>query len=150
MSVILKFLITYVSINNLLYFVIHSLKLYIDSLSCNQSLCIGIKAEGPISFKSTESVARVINLKKYISFVIKSLSIVPHFFLPLLSYYATSLVQIISNNNNNNNNKNNQTSLCQSSNMLLNSFPLEKLIEPIAKFHIRKFKIRFSVFEWVK
>ena len=50
----------YVSINNLtalLYFVIHSSELYIDSLSCNQSLCVGIKAEDPISFKSVESVA---------------------------------------------------------------------------------------------
>ena len=37
--------------------IVHSSLLYIDSLSCNQSLCSGIKAEEPISFKSTEPVA---------------------------------------------------------------------------------------------
>ena len=49
----------YASINNLTtlqYFVIHYLYIYIDSLSCKQSLCTGIKSEGPISFKNVESV----------------------------------------------------------------------------------------------
>ena len=45
-----------------------------------------------------------------------------------------------------NNIKNNQTWLCQ----LSNSFPLVKLIYLIAKFHKRKLKIRFSIFDCIK
>ena len=42
--------------------------------------------------------------------------------------------------------KNNQTSLCQSSNPLLNSFSLEKLVDSIANFHIRRLKSVSSIF----
>ena len=62
----------------------------------------------------------VINLKQDTSFIRKSVSIKPHFYLPLFFSMETFLVDIIS--------KNNQTSLCRLSNSLLNSFHLEKLI----------------------
>ena len=43
-----------------------------------------------------------------------------------------------------------QTPPYQSSNPSLNFLPLEKLIDLIAKFHIRKLKIDFSIFDLVK
>ena len=89
------------------YFVIHSSLLYIDSLSRNHSLCTVIKSEGPISFKSGQSVADCHQLKAMPRLCFnKNVSIMPQFGLPLFFSYGTSLVQIIS--------KNNQTSLSQS------------------------------------
>ena len=101
-------------------YMVHSWQLYIDSLSCNENLCTGIKAKGPISFKTVAQLLTVINLKRYTSFIRKSFSIKSHFCLALLFSMETFLVQIIS--------KTNQTSLCRSSNSLLNYFSLEKLI----------------------
>ena len=66
------------------------------SLLCNESLCMGIKAEGPISFKSVKSVNDSHQFKTIHRLYNKKLSIVPHLFLPLLFSYGTSLVQIIS------------------------------------------------------
>ena len=74
--------------------------------------------------------------------IINFFSISSHFCLPMLFSCGTTLVQIIQ--------KINQTLLQQSSNSLLNSFPSEKLIDSIAKFYIRKLKIGFSIFDWVK
>ena len=77
----------------------------------------------------------VMNLEQYTSFRIKSFSVVPHFYLPLFFFSCgTSLVQTISK-------KPNQTSLCQSPKPLLTSFPLKKLIDSIAKLHMKKLKL---------
>ena len=101
--------VTQNNLTTLLYFVTHS-------LSCNQSLCTGKKAEGSISFKSTEWVADSHQFKTNTSFTIKSFSIVPHFF-QVFAFFLWEFSRL-------NNIKNNQTFLSQSSNPLLNTFPL--------------------------
>ena len=98
-------------------------------------LMYGYKVEGPISFKSFESVADSHQFKTMPRLFIKKLFYSTTFLSVLAFFYGTSLLQIIS--------KNNQTSLRQSSNSLLNSFQSEKLIDWIAKFQINKLKIGF-------
>ena len=73
-------------LNHISLCMFHSSQLYIDSLSCNQSLCTGIKAEGPINFKSRDQLLTVMNLKQYTGYLLNKLSIVPKFCWPLLFF----------------------------------------------------------------
>ena len=92
-----------------------------------------VRQKGPSTSKVLSQLLTVINLKQYTGFIIKSFSIVPYFCLPLLISYGSSLVFSR-----------------RSSNPLLNSFPLEKLIDLIAKLHVTKTKTGFLIFEWIK
>ena len=96
-----------------------------------------------MSFKSAESVADS-HLFKTINWVYNKNFFHCNTFLLAFAFFFWDFSRA------NSNNKKNQTLLCQPSNALLNSFSLEKLIDSIAKFHIRKLKIGFSVFDWLK
>ena len=134
----------HVSVNNLtLYtaysytqlYTVHSSQLYLDHLSCNQTLCMEIKVEGLISFKSAESIADSHEFRTIHQLQDKKLFRCTTL-LPAFVFFScgTSLVQTISK-------KPNQTSLCQSPKPLLTSFPLKKLIDSIAKLHMKKLKL---------
>ena len=121
------------NLTTLLYFVKHSSQFIVYSLSCNQSLCTGIKVKRSLVLKVLSHLLTVINLKQCSGFIIKSFFIVPHFCLPFRCSYGTSLVQIISRK---------QSNIAKSViNPFTESFPLENLMDLIAKVHIIKLKI---------
>ena len=121
-----------------MYFVIHSSQLIvIHSLSRNESLCTGIKAKGPISFTSVESVADNHQFKT-IHQLYKKKFFHKTTFLPAFAFFHGNLSR-------GNNIKNNQTSLCWLSNLLLIIIKFSSFRKTnIRKFHIRKLKILFS------
>ena len=101
-----------------MYFVMHSSQLIvIHCLSCNESLCTGIKAKGPISSKVADN-----HQFKKIHQLYKKKFFHKTTFLPAFAFIHGNLSR-------GNNIKNNQASLCRLSNSLLNSLPLEKLIQ---------------------
>ena len=125
--------VTQDNLTTLLYFVKHSSQFIVYSLSCNQSLCTGIKVKRSLVLKMLSQLLTVINLKQCTGFIIKSFFIVPHFCLPLLCSYGTSLMQIISRK---------QSNIAKSViKTFTESFPLENLMDLIAKVHIIKLKI---------
>ena len=98
------------------------------------------KSRSAHSFKSATSLADCHQFKIMHQLYNKKLFYCT--FVPLFAFFLFDFSRA--------NIKKNQILLCQSSNPFLNSFPLEKLIDLIAKFHIRKLKIEFSIFDWIK